>query len=299
MWQLFALLAILAVSLQDVVDKWAIVSNRRIDASVATFWRIALACVFTITIGVWGILGPLTWYFDRWIIVFALGLVCAAYFYTYMLRRVEVTGIEMDNYLAPLVFLAVDVVFVEAALSIPQILGVVLLACGGFLLTVDGKTRHMKREFSLKVVGIILFWIAYGGLQYYLFKHLHTTEGLTSVSFMASTYVIVVGILLLVVVVRGKYTALFSVASARYLPPVALSKGFDTAATLLMLTALTYASVSQVSAIGALAPLALLIIAVFVQKETRFNIRERVDKANIVWKIVAVGLLGLGMWLVS
>ncbi len=299
MWQLLALLAIVAVSLQDVVDKWAMVSNRTIDASVATFWRNALAFIFTLAVGVWGILGPLTWYFDLWILAFALMLVCTSYLYTYMLRRVEVTSIEMDNYLAPLIFLAVDVVLVEATLSFAQIVGVLLLACGGFLLTMDGKTHHRKREFSPKVFGIILFWIAYGGFQYYLFKHLHETQGLSSVSFMASTYVIVIGIMLLVVVARGKYKALFNAASARYLPPVALSKGLDTAATLLTLTAITYASVSQVSAIGALAPLMLLVIAVFVQKETRFNIRERVDRANIVWKIVAIGALSLGIYLVS
>ncbi len=299
MWQLLALLALVAVALQDVADKWAIVSNRTIDASVATFWRNALAFVFMVAVGAWGILGPLTWYFDGWIVAFALTLVCTSYLYTYMLRRVEVTSIEMDNYLEPLIFLAVDVVFVEAALSFWQILGVLFLACGGFLLTIDGKTHHLKRELSAKVFGIILFWIAYAGFQYYLFKQLHAEHGLTSVSFMASTHIIVIGVMLLVVVARGKYRALFSAASARYLPPVALSKGLDTAATLLTLTALTYASVSQVSAIGALAPLVLLALAVFVQKETRFNIRERVDRANFLGKIVAVALLSLGIWLVS
>ncbi len=299
MWQLFASFALVATALQNVGDKWALVNDRRIDTSVATFWRNSLAFVFTVSVGLWGILGPLTWYFDPFIIGFALMLICSSYFYTYMLRHVEVTGIEMDNYIAPIAFLAVDLLLVEAALSIEQIIGVMLLTCGGFMLAIDGRSHHLKREFSPKVLSIILFWVAYGGVQFYLFKHLHETAGLNGVSFMASTLIIVIAVLLFVVVLRGKFTALFSVTSARYLPPVVLSKACDTAATLLTLTALTYASASQVAAIGALAPLILLAIAVFVQKETRFNIRERVDRANLVSKALAVGLLALGIFLVS
>lgn len=299
MWQAFALLALVATAFQNVADKWAIVSDRKIDPAVATFWRNALAFVFVVAIGFWGILGPLTWYFDLSIIGFALLLVCSSFFYTYMLKHVEVTGIEMDNFLAPLVFLVVDIALVEAALHTEQIAGVVFLALGGFLLAVDARTRHLKREFSLKMLGIILFWVLHGGVQYYLFKHLNAEIGLNSVSFTASVYVVAISVMLLVVTVRGKFKALFQSASTRYLPPVALSKACDTAATLLTLTALTYASVSQVAAIGALAPLFLLIVAVFVQKETRFNIRERVDSANIVGKIVAVALLALGIYLVS
>ena len=299
MWQAFATLALVATALQNVADKWAIVSDRKIDPAVATFWRNALALVFVVIVGLSGILGPLTWYFDPFIIAFALLLVGSAFFYTYMLKHVEVTGIEMDNYLAPLVFLVVDVMFVEATLNAGQIAGVILLALGGFLLAVDARTRHLKREFSPQVIGIIVFWVFYGGVQYYLFKYLNTEIGLSSVSFMASAYVIAVSVMLLIVTLRGKFRALFQSASTRYLPPVALSKAFDTAATLLTLTALTYASVSQVSAIGALAPLFLLVIAVFVQKETRFNIRERVDKANILGKSIAVLLLALGIYLVS
>lgn len=299
MWQALAALALVATALQNVADKWAIVSDRKIDSAVATFWRNALTLVFVVIVGFWGILGPVTWYFDPLIIAFALLIVCSGFFYTYMLRHVEVTGIEMDNYIAPLVFLVVDVVFVEASLQGAQIAGVILLALGGFLLAVDARTRHLKREFSPRVLGIILFWVAYGGVHYYLFKHLNAELGLNSVSFTASATVIAVSVMLLIVTLRGKFKALFQSASTRYLPPVALSKMFDTAATLLTLTALTYASVSQVSAIGALAPLFLLIVAVFVQKETRFNIRERVDKANILGKCVAVALLALGIYLVS
>lgn len=299
MWQAFATLALVATALQNVADKWAIVSDRQIDPAIATFWRNALALVFVVIVGMWGILGQITWYFDPFVIAFALILVCSSFFYTYMLRHVEVTGIEMDNYIAPLVFLVVDIALVEATLRTPQIVGVVFLAIGGFLLALDARTRHLKREFSPKVLGIVFFWVFHGGVQYYLFKHLNTEIGLSSVSFTASVYLIAVSVMLLIVTLRGKFKALFQRASTRYLPPVALSKIFDTAATLLTLTALTYASVSQVSAIGALAPLFLLIVAVFVQKETRFNIRERVDRANILGKSVAVVLLAVGIYLVS
>ncbi len=299
MWQAFAFLALLATAGQSVVDKWAIVSDRRIDPTVATFWRNALVFVFVVAMGWWGIMGTISWYFDPLILLFGALLVCSAFFYTYMLKHVEVTGIEMDNYIDPVVFLLIDVFIVGAALNGGQIAGVVLLSVGGFLFAVDARTRHLKREFSLKVVGIICFWVIYSGLQFYLFKYLNDTVGLNSVSFMASTHLVAVAIMLLLVTMRGKFGALFLSASAQYLPPVMLSKVFDTAAALLMLTALMSASASQVAAIGALAPLILLATAVFVQKETRFNIRERVDRANVSSKIVAVILIGLGIYLVS
>lgn len=299
MWQLFALASLLSTSLQNVSDKWAIVHDRRIEASVATFWRSGLILIFTLVVGSFGWLGSIAWYFDWWMIAFALASVVSAYCYTYMLRRIEVTGIQAETYLMPLIFLAVDAVYLEAALSAAQIAGVMLLAAGGFAFAVDGKTHRLKKEFSMWVWGVYVYWMAFGGFQYYLFKYLHSTYDVNAVSFLASGHLIIVAVLLLAVVLRGKYTHLFNADSARYIPAVAVSKFFDTGGALLWLTALTYAAVSQVTAFGALAPLVLLVVAFVAQKETRFNIRERVDGANFRWKAAAVVLVCAGMVLVS
>ena len=299
MWQLFALASLLSTSLQNVSDKWAIVHDRRIEASVATFWRSGLIFIFTLLIGTTGWLGPIVWYFDWWIIAFALASVVSAYCYTFMLRKIEVTGIQAETYLMPLIFLAVDAVYLQAALSAAQIAGVMLLAAGGFAFAFDGKTHRLKKEFSTWVWVIYVYWMVFGGFQYYLFKFLHSTQDVNAVSFLASALFIIVALLLLAVVLRGKYKLLFNADSARYIPVVAVSKFFDTGGVLLWLTALGYAAVSQVTALGALAPLFLFVIAFVVQKETRFNIRERVDKANFRWKAAAVILVCAGMVLVS
>src|SRR3989344_9580776 len=117
MWQLFALASLLATSLQNVSDKWAIVHDRRIEASVATFWRSGLVFIFALVVGATGWLGPIAWYFDWWILIFALASAASAHCYTYMLRKIEVTGIQAETYLMPLVFLAVDAVYLQAPLS--------------------------------------------------------------------------------------------------------------------------------------------------------------------------------------
>ncbi len=299
MWQVFALASLCTSALQNVADKWAIVSDRSIDTSVASFWRNGLFFLFTLLIGAWGYFGAITWHFDALVILLAVGALASAHMYTYMLRHVEVTGIQIDCYLLPLVLLGIDMMLLNAGLSVWQAAGVIFLAIGGFLFAVDGKTHHLKREFTWGAMAIIVYWVIFTAFQYYIFKHLNAEYGLNSVSFAASVHVVVVALGLLVVVLRGQYWGLFRAASAKYIVPVAISKAFDAFAEILMYTALIYASASQVSAIGALLPLVLFVVAYVVQKTTRFNIRERIDRANVRWKLFAVALLCAGMFLVG
>ncbi|MBV9159461.1 MAG: hypothetical protein JO019_02595 [Candidatus Kaiserbacteria bacterium] len=299
MWQIFAILSLVSTGLESIADKWAIVRDRRIDAAVATFWRNSLFFIFTLLVGYMGWLGEIVWHFDFLVLSFAVIAAISGYCYTYLLRKIEVTGIVAETYLLPLIFLGIDATYLHVPLTAAQIVGVVLLTLGGFMITIDGKTHRLKRGFSFAVWLIFIYWMAYDGFEYYLFKYLNATLKINSVSFFASVWLVVVALLLLAVVLGGRFRKLFSSDSARYIPLVAVSKIFDTGAALLWLTALSFVAVSQVAAIGALEPLIVFLLAIIVQKATRFNIRERIDRANFLWKAFAVVLFCAGTMLVS
>lgn len=299
MWQLSALGSLIAQALEGVVDKAAMVRDGHIHPGVATFWRNALLLFYVTVVGSLGFFGEMELVFSWPIIAFGCMAALSGYFYTYVLKKVEITGAYIETYLAPIGFLAIDLFVLNTDLSPAQIVGVIVLTAGGFALAFNARTHHMKREFSLRIWGVFLYWLIYDGTQFYLFKYLYEKGEVNEVSFVASVWLIAVSVVFLYLAFTGKAHLLFAHAARRYVPVVAVSKIFDAASTLLWLHALSFVAVSQVAALNALSPLMLFLVALFVQKETRMNIRERVDKANISWKVVATTMLCLGTLLVT
>lgn len=299
MWQLYALGSILSTSFENVIDKVAVVRDGHIDDAVATLWRNAIFLFFTTVIGYVGVFGQLQLFFDWRVFGFAAMAALSGYLYTYMLKRIEVTGVQIETYLSPLLFLGIDIFVVHVALSFSQIVGVIVLVLGGFAFAINARTLRFKREFSPLVWSIFGFWFLYDGVEFYLFKYLHDTQSVNEVSFYVSAWLLAVGFLFAYVVVVGKTHLLFSRTSRRYLPVVTVSKFFDAVSGLLWLRALSFAAVSQVTALIALEPILLFLASMFVQKEVHLNVRERLDRKNISWKLIATTLLGFGTFLVT
>lgn len=299
MWQLFALVSVFANACENVADKAAIVLDRRINYAIATFWRNALFLLFATIVGVCGWLGEMHFYFGWSILVFSVFYIFSSYFYTYLLQRIEVTGIAVDTYIMPIVFLAIDTVILHAHLSLEQIVGIILLTLGGLAFALDGKTHRIKREWTLAVWAIFVYWLFYDGAEYYLFKYLNVTEGVNGVSFNVSFSLVGTACMLLYIVWIRKTRLIFAKDAQKYIPAVTVSKILDTAGALFWMQALTLATVSQVSAIGAIEPIILFLVALVVQKSTRFSVREKTDRRNVFWKFGAVSLLCVGMFIVS
>jgi len=299
MWQLYALASLFASSGESVVDKIAIVGDRRIDSLVATFWRIALFFFFTLVIGFFGWLGGVQFSFNLLILLVASMGIGNSHIYTYLLRRVEITGIGAISYLSPFIFLAIDTRVLHTALSGSEITGIVLMVLGGFSFAIDGKTHHFKREYSPLVWLMLFYMVVYTGIESYAFKYLHDSYGTTAVGFTLSYGILMIAGLLALVVLQKKSRLLWKQAARAYIPRVAISKTFDAAGTVLWMQALTLAAVSQVSAMQALEPLVLFVFTILVQDFSRLRTDEKLGRGRMRWKAAAVSMLVLGGLLVS
>ncbi len=299
MWQTSALGSLVAAAFSHVADKAAFVYTKTVDSYVATFYRQFSFLFLTCIVGYIGWMGTLNIFFNWEIVLYALISLPSSYFYTTLLRKVEITGIEAAACLSPLLFLAIDIVFMQAALSHTQVIAIVILTAGGFIFALDARTHRIKKELSMGIILIFAYSLFQDVVSFYTFKHLNTTLGVNGVSFYASTYLIVALISLLVVVGAGKGKLLLRHTSVHYMPLATLGKSFDVASSLLEMQAISFAAVSQVAAFTALEPLVVLAVTAFSQKEMRVRVRERLDSKNIHWKAAGVSLLVLGTLLIG
>jgi len=140
MWQLFALGGMFFSAGENVIDKAALLGKRSVDSDIASFYRPLLFCVVIVIVGLFGWLGPLQLSFPLSIWLFAPVAMFASIFYTYLLKKVEVTSIGAAGYLTPFLFLFIDTHIVEIHFSPLQIAGMVLLVLGGIGFSLDGHT---------------------------------------------------------------------------------------------------------------------------------------------------------------
>lgn len=299
MWQLYVLGSLFASSGEYVTDKVAIVTNRRVDPLIASFWRMFFFVVCAGAIGALGWLGGVTFELNPLIVIVGIIGVGNSLAYTSLLRRVEVTGIGAISYLAPFLFLAIDVNVLHTQFTAQEVFGIILMVLGGFAFAVDGKTHHFKKELSPWVWLMLLYMVFYIGVMAYAFKLMNAATGISAPTFFVSTCAVATLILLGIVFAQRKSGLLFKRPARRYMPRVVLSKTFDALESILWAQALTLAAVSQVSAMEALEPLVLFVMTVVVQDVFRFRTNEKLGRSRLTWKAAAVSMLVLGGLLVN
>lgn len=300
MWQSYALGSLLAGALESVSDKAGIVRDGGVDSYVASFYRAFFFLLAAIVVGMSGILGDMSFFFHWSYLPLALVSAIGTLLFTYLLRTVEITVLGAASYLAPFLFLALDTKIFGIELSQTQLLGIVLLVCGGLAFSLDGKTHHFRRDFGWKVWSAILFIYVFAtAFEAYLFKYLHTTYQVNAVTYYVYLVIPIVCILFCVLVWKGRFKQLFSPAAMTYLPYAALGKTFDTFNSMLYVTALGMATLSQVSAFNALMPLMIVIVALFAQGLFRVRLKEHLDTKRTGWKLSAAVVLVVGGLLVG
>ncbi|MEK7155652.1 MAG: hypothetical protein AAB734_02125 [Patescibacteria group bacterium] len=300
MWQTYSLGSIVAGALESAVDKAGIVRDGGVDSYVASFYRAFFFLLAVAALGATGILGDLTFFFHWGYLPIGLVTALSTLLFTYLLRTVEMTVIGAASYLAPLLFLIIDTQILGVALTQAQILGIILLICGGLAFSLDGITHHFRRELTWNIWGAIFFIFVFNiALEAYFFKYLNAAHEVNAVSFYVYSTIPSVLILLAILAWKGRARQLFSRAAVTYLPYAALGKSFDSLNSVLYITALSYATLAQVSAFNALMPLVIVVVAIFAQSLFGVRLRERLDYARLHWKIGAAVLLVLGGFLVA
>jgi EamA domain-containing membrane protein RarD len=235
---------------------------------------------------------------DWKIILFGIFSIFNSLLYTYALRKIEITSIGTISYIGPVLFLLIDVFLINTPLSILQILGITFLVLGGVGFAIEGNTRKFKKEISIKILGVFIFWIAYAGTEAYLFKFMNATQDINATTFFANVWAWATIALFVLVLVQKKTNLLFTLSARNYIKNSIIGKSCDVGATLFASQALILASVSQVSAMTALDPLMLFLVTVIIQGVLKIHLNERLDQKNFIWKGGMVILLITGGFLV-
>jgi drug/metabolite transporter (DMT)-like permease len=300
MWQIFTVAALVFNAAEITTDKVIMVANNKLDTLVASFYRNIIFLILSVAIGATGLVGVMHLRFD-WPLVAVGGLeLIGSIFYTILLKKVEMTGAAAIGYIAPFLFLLVDVFVIRAPLNFTQILGILLLICGGLIFVIDPLTRRLKKQYTKYILAILLFDVVIAGAQYYGFKFYSTGEGLNEISFMVSVWFWVALGLLALVIVSRKARLLYSTAvQNRYLLKITASKSFDAIGGLFWFHALSLATVSQVNSFSSFEPLILLILLIVVQQIFKFKAGEDFTRLNLFQKTLATVILLIGAWLAN
>jgi drug/metabolite transporter (DMT)-like permease len=300
MWQSYAFGSLLAGAFENAADKAGIVHDAGVDSYVASFYRAFFFLCAAAIVGATGLLGDLSFFFHWSFLPLAVITSISTLLFTYLLRTVEVTVIGAAAYLAPFLFLILDTKLFGTQLSQIEMLGIVLLVCGGLAFSLDGKTHHFRRDIGWKVWGAILFIYVFStAIEAYLFKYLHAAYEVNAVTYYVYSTIPGVLILLAVLVGKGRTRMLFDRGARAYIPYAALGKSFDSFNSILYMMALGMATLSQVSAFNALMPLMVVVVALFVQGLFGFRLKEHLDMKRTGWKFSAAVVLVVGGLLVG
>jgi uncharacterized membrane protein len=300
MWQSYALGSLVAGALESIADKAGIVHDAAVDSYVATFYRVALFTGAVALLGASGLFGDFRFFFHWSLVLLGFLAAISSLLFTYLLRHLEITVIGALSYLAPFLFLGIDMYILGAPLTAVHIAGMVLLVGGAIAFTLEGKTHHFKRALTWRVGAALFFMtVVYAGCDAYLFTYLNASHGLEAVSYSASAHVFNGMFLFGLIIARGRLPRLFDRSARRYIPYAAIGKSFDSLNSILFLMALPLATVSQVTAFTALSPLVLFVVAALSQNLFRFGLDEHLRAGNTPWKLGAAIVLVIGGLLVA
>lgn len=298
MWILFAIASLFFQAVEEAVDKIAIVKDKTIDLFAATVVRNFLFWLWIAVFGIAGFLGSLKIMLTWPILLLAVILIGGGFFYTYLLKKIELTESAALSYVSPALYLIIDAALLKLNFTWLQAMGILLLTAGGMLFVINVKGGGIKEEFTPQVWAIFVYNFLISGVQYYSFKYFFETQGLNEVSYYFNIWLVMLVMFLVIALVQNRWSALWRAAREHlYFDKMLLSKGCDAFAAYLWLHALTLASVSQVNAIGSIYPLILIGSLYLLQNVFKFKAEENFSKGALSLKLVAVALLCIGGFL--
>jgi hypothetical protein len=293
-WQIYSGGAMLASATENILDKAAMTEIEVGDNVTASFIRVALYVAMAALLGCTGLLGEMHLTFHWGIFALAPFAALMSSAYTHLLANVEATVIGMASYLAPLIFMAIDLTLAPTGLSATQCTGIALLSLGGCAFSLTPGKFQLRAGLNASTIAALLFGVAFVGSESYLFKHLHTTQGIDTLGFFVSLWGIACAILLCAALLRLVRCPLDKTWIAPYTKRTALSKVMDMVSSVCFATALTQASVSQVSGMEAAYPLVILAATAIAQIVFKIRLAESLDRKSLFWKTGAAFLLVIG-----
>ncbi|TSC85896.1 MAG: hypothetical protein G01um10148_804 [Parcubacteria group bacterium Gr01-1014_8] len=303
MWQLFSLGAIFCNTLEETIDKAAMLGSSTLDTFVAALIRniivlgVAIVVAFLIYRSVPEIIFslPIIW----WGLVYAIQAIS----YTWILKYIEITAASVTFALLPLVFLPIDIFFRQESLTLMQIGGVGVLVIGGliFFARKDLSKRLSNSKYILMMLGVLIFDAIVIGSEGYIFKSYYEQYELSPASFLVSGMLYMCAFLAVMLAIHfawaGKGIQLQGALS--YARGASLAKLADYGNIFFTLHALTLATVTQVAAMKVIHPLILLMITMFAQQKFKVDLEEVFTKETVIQKSAGILLVVIGSFLIA
>jgi drug/metabolite transporter (DMT)-like permease len=295
MYIFIALLALFFEACDEAIDKIAIVKHKGIDLFAATFWRNLINFGWIAIFVASGLFGGLTFLISWPVVLLGIIFMGDAFFYTYLLKKIEISSQAALSYATPALYLIIDAFLFKLHFSAFQVLAILLLVAGGMLFTVDTKKGGIRKEFTPRVWIILVYYFLSGAVEYYSFKYYFPAYHLNEVSYFFNTYLVMIVIFIVMIVLQNRWKAVRAAAhDHHYLAKVTLSKFFDAAQSCLWLYAIALATVSQVEAVGSFYPLLLVAVVFIIQNVFGYKAEEEFKGGRLYLKIVAVVVLCVG-----
>jgi drug/metabolite transporter (DMT)-like permease len=297
MYIFIALASLVLETGMESIDKIAIVSHKTIDSLAASFWRNFVYFIWITIFIVSGLFGSFTFLMTWPVILLGFLFTASAFFYTYLLKKIEITSEAALSYINPALYLIIDATLLKLHFSAWEVAGTLLLTAGGMLFVVD--SHGIRKEFTPWVWMIFGYEFLSGAAEYYSFKYYFPAYHLNEISYFFNTYLVVVVLFIFMIALQNRWRVIWKAANDHhYLAKITLSKFFDAGQSCLWLYAIALSTVSQVNAIGSVYPLILIAVIFIIQNVFGYKAEEQFTKGRLYLKIIAVVLLCIGGYLI-
>lgn len=294
-WIAFGIAGVVFLAMEETVDKIAIVGDKDIDPLASTFWRNFLFWIWICVFAAFGFLGHISFFFAWPMLVLAVVFIGSGFFYTYLLKKIELTSASAVSYASPFFYFIIDAFLLKAGFTVFQALGILLLTAGGMLFVIDPRRGGLRKEFTPKVLGIFVYDFLISGVDYYAFKYYFDVYHLNEVSYFFNVWFLMFVFFIALIAIRGSWRITWHAALDHdYIGKVAVSKFFDAASSYAWFHAIALSSVSQMNALNAFFPLALIAVVYTMQNLLGFKAEEEFSKGRLAPKLVAVIMLCVG-----
>lgn len=303
MWQLFSLSAILSNTLEETIDKAAMLGSSELDTVAAAWIRnmivfgiaLIVALVFQHPFPAIITSFPIIW----WGLVYAFQAIS----YTWILKHIEITAASVTFALLPLIFLPIDLFIRHEPLTGLQMIGVCVLVTGGliFFLRKNLSSKLSLKKYGLMMLGVLIFDAIVFGSEGYIFKNYYDELAIHPATFLVSGMLYMCVFLTLMLLVRIIWTrgTLNLAGAILYARCSAVAKLADYGNVFFTLQALTIASVTQVTAMKVIHPLVLLGVTMLAQHTCKVDLDEAFTRDTVIQKTIGIVLIVIGSFLIA
>lgn len=297
-WFVWALLGAFFSSLEGIIDKKIVIKKEKsLDGTVASFYRNIAFYIFILLFGFSGLFGSVTLFIAVPIIIWAFFHVISSIIYDYFLKNSEIIRYNAITFVFPIFLILTDKFIFSINYSALEIIGFFLLIIGGYTVTLDGKNRssiYSSKQWLLLFVSFLIVASQYG-----LFKYYNNEFGINEVSFYISAWIFVTVFFIIGIFIRKKQNLLLVTATKdNFFVKTLTSKFFDSLAGLFLLKAVSESSLSKVYSLESISPLITLILVVFLVSVLKIDMKEKLDRSNLVTKSIGIGFLCIGGYLI-